>query len=236
MAVQGKSEKEIANEKSARIMDGIGAWASFYRYNPQRFVKDYLGINLKLFQKFLIYAMMHNTHFMFWAARSIGKTWLSALFCVVRCILYPQTKICVASATRSQGNEVLSKIEDDFMKNYGQGSENLCREISYHSVGQNKAVIEFKNGSWIKVVTAADSGRGNRANIILLDEFRMLDKTVITTVLKRFLGTPRQPAFLSLPDYKDREDLLETNIEMYLSSAWLKIIFTQIIVRYTVVR
>lgn len=215
-----KSVKELANEKSQRIMDGVGYWAAFYRENPQRFVKDYLGVNLKLFQKFLIYAMIHNTHFMFWAARSIGKTWLVALFCVVRCILFPQTKICVASATRTQGNEVLSKIEDDFMKNYGQGSENLRREISYHSVGQNKAVIEFRNGSWIKVVTASDSGRGNRANILVLDEFRMIDKNVIQTVLKRFLGSPRQPVYLTLPEYKDREDLLETNIEMYMSSAW----------------
>lgn len=27
-----KSEKEIANEKSERIMNGIAVWTSFYRY------------------------------------------------------------------------------------------------------------------------------------------------------------------------------------------------------------
>jgi hypothetical protein len=99
---------------------------------------------------------------MFWAARSIGKTWLTALFCVCRAILFPKSKICVASGTRPQANEVLSKIVDDFMKNYGWGSDNLRREISYYSVGTNKAVIEFHNGSWIKVVTASDSGRGKK--------------------------------------------------------------------------
>lgn len=64
------SEKEIMNKKSERIMDGVAAWAGFYRCNPHRFVKDYLNITLKTFQKFLLYAMMHNNHFMFWAARS----------------------------------------------------------------------------------------------------------------------------------------------------------------------
>lgn len=64
-----KSEKEIANEKSRRIMEGIAAWAGFYRYNPQRFVKDYLNVNLKLFQKILLYAMMFNYYFMYIAAR-----------------------------------------------------------------------------------------------------------------------------------------------------------------------
>lgn len=64
------SEKEIMNRKSERIMDGVAAWAGFYRCNPHRFVKDYLNITLKTFQKFLLYAMMHNNHFMFWASRS----------------------------------------------------------------------------------------------------------------------------------------------------------------------
>lgn len=219
-----KSEKEIANEKSRRIMEGVAVWASFYRNNPQRFVKDYLNVCLKIFQKILIYEMMHNNHFMFWACRSLGKTWLTALFCVVRCILYPGTKICVASGTRGQANEVLSKILDDFCKLYGWGSQNLCNEIIMNksSVTTNKAEIYFKNGSWIKVVTASDSARSNRANLLILDEFRMIDKNTIQTVLRRFMGNPRQPTYLNLPEYRNKEEYLETNIEIYMSSAWMK--------------
>ena len=156
---------------------------------------------------------------MYLAARGQGKTFLTALFCVVRCILFPKTKICVASATRTQANEVLLKITDDFMKNYGWGSENLRREITYASVGANKAVIEFANGSWIKVVTASDSGRGSRANILLIDEFRMVDLDTINTVLRRFLTAPRQPNYLNNPKYAH---LLERNKELYMSSAWYK--------------
>ena len=68
-----KSEKEIANERSERIMNGVAAWVSFYRSNPQRFVKDYLNVNLKLFQKILIYMMMLNNYFMYIAARGQGS-------------------------------------------------------------------------------------------------------------------------------------------------------------------
>ena len=214
-----KSEKQLVKEKAQRIMNGVAYWASFYRHNPQRFVKDYLNINLKLFQKILLFEMMRNNYFMYIAARGQGKTWLTALFCIVRCILFPKTKICIASATRPQANEVLSKITDDFMKNYGWGSDNLRNEISYATIGNNKAVIEFKNGSWIKVVTAADSGRSNRANILIVDEFRMVDLDTINTVLKRFLTAPRQPAYLNNPKYAH---LLERNKEIYMSSAWYK--------------
>lgn len=137
----------------------------------------------------------------------------------MRCILFPKTKICVASATRSQANEVLSKIEDDFMKNYGWGSENLRREISDCSIGANKAVINFKNGSWIKVVTASDNARGHRANVVVIDEFRMVNKDIIDTVITRFLSSPRHPAYLDNPEY---EHLEERNKAMYMSSAWYK--------------
>lgn len=110
---------------------------------------------------------MHNNYGLYIAARGQGKTFLMALFCVIRCILFPKTKIVVVSSTRDQANEVLSKIADDFMKNYTWGSDNLRREISYCSIGINKAVIEFHNGSWIKVATSSDSARGLRANILV---------------------------------------------------------------------
>lgn len=222
MAEIKKSEKQLANEKSQRILEGVAAWCGFYRNNPQRFVKDYLNITLKLFQKILIYQMMHNNHFMFWASRGLGKTWLTALFCVVRCILFPKTKICIASATRPQANEVLLKITEDFMKNYGWGSENLSREIEDYTITANKAIIKFRNNSWIKVITAADTGRGNRANILIIDEFRMVDKATIQTVLKRFLSSTRQPNYLNLPEYRNKEEYLESNIEIYMSSCWFK--------------
>lgn len=67
--VTKKTDKEIANDKVRRRMKVVAKRAAFYRENPQRFVKDYLNIRLKLFQKILIYAMMHNEYFMYIASR-----------------------------------------------------------------------------------------------------------------------------------------------------------------------
>lgn len=217
MASNKKTVSEVAQEKSERLMNGIADWCSFYRCNPQRFVKDYLNIQLKLFQKIIIYMMMHSTHFMAIASRGIGKTWLLALYCVVRCILFPGSKIVVASGTKGQALEVLTKIDTEFLKNYSWGSSNLKREISFISTAVNTATCEFYNGSYIHIVTSNDNARHNRANIIILDEFRMISLNVINTVLRRFLTAPRQPGYLSNPEYSH---LQERNIEMYASSAW----------------
>lgn len=214
-----KTVKEVYKEKSERLMDGIGYWGTFYRKNPQRFCLDYLNVHLKLFQKILIYCMMSNYYFMYIASRGSGKTWLTSLYCIVRSILFPGSKICVASGYKSQSLEIIQKIKEDFMKNYGWGSENLRREISYISDSINNPICEFRNGSWIKVVTANDAARHNRANIIVVDEFRMVDLNIINTVLRKFLTAPRSPKYLDNPKYAH---LAERNSEIYMSSAWYK--------------
>ena len=63
------SAKEVANDKATKLMKTIAWRAGYYRANPHRFVKDYLGITLKLFQKILLYAMMHNNYMMYLASR-----------------------------------------------------------------------------------------------------------------------------------------------------------------------
>lgn len=68
-----KTITEVAHEKSEKLLEGIGFWASYYRCNPHRFVKEYLNITLKLFQKILIFMMMVSTNFMYLASRGQQK-------------------------------------------------------------------------------------------------------------------------------------------------------------------
>ena len=124
-----------------------------------------------------------------------GKTFLVSLFCVIRCILYPGTKIAVAAGVKGQAAEVIAKIKDELCKNYQWGSSNLCNEIEDVKYGQNDASCKFKNGSWIKIVTSNDNARSKRANILITDEFRIVDLSVINTVLRKFLTAPRQPGY-----------------------------------------
>ena len=42
------TDKEIANDKAKRIMNGIATWCSYYRSNPHRFCKDYLNVQFFL--------------------------------------------------------------------------------------------------------------------------------------------------------------------------------------------
>ena len=212
---QLKTQTEIEKDKQQKIMETVAWRAGYYRNNPHRYVIDVLGLSLKWFQQILLWCMMHYNFVMYLAARGQGKTYLTALFCCVRCILFPGTKIVVSSGTLKQANEVLLKIQDDFMKQ----SSILRSEIEKCNIGQNDASIYFKNGSWIKTRTSSENSRSARANCIVVDEFRMVDETVINTVLRKFLTSPRQPKYLQKPEYSHMQ---ERNKEIYMSSAYFK--------------
>lgn len=200
--------------KSERMMEGIAIWTSYYRANPHRFVRDYLGIELKLFQQILIWAMMHFHFMTYIASRGQGKTFLTAVFCVTRAILYPESKIVASAGQKSQAREIIQKI-DDLRKN----SPLLQREIANLRISINDSSIDFHNGSWIRTVASNDGARGNRSNLLIVDEYRLVDIDIINTVLRKFQTSPRQPKYLNKPEYSH---LQERNKEIYLSSAFFK--------------
>lgn len=206
-----------AEERREAVLDGVREWASYYRANINRFVEDYFHIKLKLFQAIILLMMDKCSNLVFIACRGIGKTWLGAVFCCARCILYPTTKICVASGIRPQAINLL-----EMALGLRANSPELAKEINDRETNINNttAKITFKNGSYIKVVTASDNARSNRANILILDEFRLIKKDTIDTILRRFLAGGRHPQYLDLPEYEHREDLVEHNKTLYLSSAY----------------
>ena len=64
-----KSVQELEADKAQKIMETVAWRAGFYRANPHRFVEEVLEIHLKLFQKILLYVMMHYNYIMYLAAR-----------------------------------------------------------------------------------------------------------------------------------------------------------------------
>ena len=204
-----------------RILEGAAHWGAFYRKNPDKFVEDYLHIKLHLFQRILLIMMFWSTTFVMVACRGIGKTYLSAIYCVTRCILYPGTKVCIASGTRGQAINVLEKILHELKPQ----SPELCAEINEKDsmINGTNAIIIFHNTSTIKVVTAGDSARGNRCHILLLDEFRLINKNTIDTILRKFLTLKRMPRYSELTSQERKKEYeKEKNLTIYLSSAYWK--------------
>lgn len=204
---------------SQRTLDAVDLWAGYYRANPHRFVEDVLNIKLRLFQKIVLVMMNINVVFVFIAVRGIGKTFLSAIYCVVRAILYPGSKIIITSKTRGQGVLILEKIVNELKPR----SPALALEISEIKTNGTNQSITFENTSFIKVVTAGESARGNRGNILIVDEFRLVPKQTVDDILSKMLTNPRMPDYEDLSEEERRDaynkELLQT---LFLSSAYFQ--------------
>lgn len=66
------TDAELYAENERKLMQTVARRASFYRANPHRFAKDYLNLELRLFQQIIIFMMNVSTNFIFLASR--GKT------------------------------------------------------------------------------------------------------------------------------------------------------------------
>lgn len=213
MKNQTNSKIKENMSKNEQMRSQIKKWTTFYRLNMHRFVEHYFGIELFLFQKILIFFMNLNTYFMLVAARGISKSYLIAIFACARCVLYPETKVIIASGQKKQANLIIKeKIEKELMK-----YPNLAREIKQIKSSASDTTVIFHNGSTIEAVTSSENSRGYRGNILILEEFRLIDEKILDSVLKPFLNVYRQPPYLKKEKYKH---LTEENIELYISSAW----------------
>ena len=81
--------------------------------------------------------------------------------------------------------------------------------------------VDFWNGSWIKVLPALDSSRGERASVLVAEECRLIKKGVWDSVFKK-MSHPRQAEFLKQPEYESEKSLLEECQEIYITSAYFK--------------
>ena len=90
------------SERYKKILNGVSEWTAYYRANIHRFAHDYLHVDLKWFQKILLFIMNICLSAVYIGSRGQGKTWLCAIYCCCRAILYPHSKICLASGTRGQ--------------------------------------------------------------------------------------------------------------------------------------
>lgn len=198
------------------IADSIEEWVAFWRANIHRFISDYLGLPYMAdFQPILLHFMDEHPYFVFAASRGLAKSTMTLLYCIARCILYPDTTIIVVAPLRGQSLDFVKKIQS-FVKN----SPNLKKEIQPDGIktGKNDCGVYFNNGSEIITKTFSEGSRGKRGQVLIVDEFAQLkDKNILVNTFVPMLTSPRNPAYRNLKK-EERAKYVENNRQYYLSS------------------
>ena len=115
---------------------------------------------------------------------------------------------------KQAGLLITEKIEKELM---GM-SPNLRREIKKISTGQNAIEVIFHNGSSFIAGVAGEQSRGLRSTVLITDEFRLVDKEVLDSILSPTEIIRPTPYTMK----KEYEHLKEEPREIFLSSAYWK--------------
>ncbi len=204
------TSKEMDEERRNRLID----WITFYRRNTHRFVEHYFQIELHLYQKIWLYLMGTRDSFVAIASRASAKSWLVAVLACARAVLYPNSSIVIVSSTKEQAGIIVEEKIKSLQENY----PNVAREIKQLTTNLNKWQVDFHNGSVIKVVASRESARGKRSTFTIYEEFRLIDKSVLDSVIRPFAYIRPTP-YLQNPEWQDYG---EEPKEVFISSAYYK--------------
>lgn len=130
---------------------------------------------------------------MFVASRGFGKSFLMAMYCTLKCIFIPGTKIVVVGAAFRQ-----SKIIFEYMETLWRNSPILRSIFSGNDDGPRRDVdrCTMRLGeSWTIAVPMGDGSkiRGLRAHIIIADEFASISPEIYETVVSGFAAVSASP-------------------------------------------
>ena len=148
---------------------------------------------------------------MYIASRGWGKSFLLALYCVIKCTFCPGTKIVVVGAAFRQ-----SKIIFEYMETIWRNSPILRSIFNGNDDGPRRDVDRCTmrlGDSWTIAIPMGDGSkiRGLRAHIIIADEFASISPDIYETVVSGFAAVSASP-IQNVKDQAKKQAMIEAGI------------------------
>ena len=183
----GRKEKDIANP-DVHLMKIMR--------DPQYFgftAKTLFNIELHPIQIAILQEFWNRPFPMFIASRGFGKSFLMSMYCILKCIFVPGTKIVVVGSAFRQ-----SKIIFEYMETLWRHSPILRSIFSSNDDGPRRDVDRCTmrlGDSWTIAIPlgTGEKIRGLRAHIIIADEFASISPDIYETVVAGFAAVSATP-------------------------------------------
>jgi len=129
---------------------------------------------------------------MYIASRGFGKSFLLAVYAMLKCALVPGTKIVIVGAAFRQ-----SKVIFEYMVNLWDNApilRSICDNNSGPRSSPDRCLMKI-NDSWAMAVPLGDGSkiRGLRAHTIMADEFASIPPDIFETVVRGFTAVSAKP-------------------------------------------
>ncbi len=175
-----KTETDLTIRKK-ESMDKYVDLIQWGRRNPTKFIEEIFGIQLIDFQKNLILGTWTSNRAVWCAARNSGKSFLVAIYAMLRALLLPNCTIYIVSNSADQAQATFNKIcklcrgeeqsvQTDPCMFYNELVKSNANTDGFIKKQGNYSLTLF-NGSTIQTLAAnPDTARGRRANVVIFDE------------------------------------------------------------------
>lgn len=107
-----KKVKKLISDRKRKICELDAESIAFYRRNPCIACEDLLGIRLIDSQKYILQESWNKPHVLWCCSRNFGKSFLGAVFMILKAILYENQAIYIVSSVGNQSKETFAKIEE----------------------------------------------------------------------------------------------------------------------------
>jgi hypothetical protein len=170
-------------DKEARI-----SLAKFLRYNLGFTTDLSLGLTLEMYQELTLHSFFNRNYCMLVWGRGCAKSFCAAIYCILKCMFEPGTKILIASINFRTSRRVFNEIEK-FLSSPEAALARQC--FGLKSKRNDQYEWQVNGGSITAIPLTGEKIRGIRANVLILDEFLLLPPDIIDNVLIPFLSSPR---------------------------------------------
>lgn len=121
-----------------------------------------LGVNLPFYQQYAISKAWNTKYPIFLMSRRTGKTFSSALILVLKCLLFPKTKVGVVASVFRQAQTVFIEAENLIKQSPFLQSQ----IIDEPKRGSSEWHIDWKNGSIFSCLPFSDNIRSKGFNVM----------------------------------------------------------------------
>lgn len=220
-----KSTKKygLSEERIQKQIPALTEAFSFYREYPDIFVYVLCGesnpekFELFFYQRVFLRAAMRHRYAYATFPRAYSKSFLSILVLMLRCILYPGSKLFITTGGKEQAAGIAREKVEELCKLI----PGLKNEIDWRPgktiASKDMVSYRFKDDSNLDIIAARQSSRGKRKHGGLIEECILVDGTLLNEVIIPTMNVSRR-----LPDgsYDDREVLNKSQI--YVTTAGWK--------------
>jgi hypothetical protein len=163
----------------------------FLRNNIAFTSELFLGVRLFPFQAMAIKGMMVADYSMFVFSRGMSKTYSTAIYVLLECLLNPSANIGVIAGSFRQSKQIFQKMEDILSKPEAKLAKECGVKITK---GTDQWTIKIGNSRAVALPLAnGERLRGFRFNRIVLDEFLTIPEKIFNEVILPFLGVVENP-------------------------------------------